>query len=441
MEVAMIPTESVLCEDRFRRDYGDMQGLIDSFKKYGIIQSLAVVRQEDESKPYRLLAGGRRFGAIQLAGIEEIPVRIYPNELSDLEMRSIELEENIQRKDLDFIEDCNLKREIHRLQVQIHGVKTSTSPDASGWSMRDTADLINRDHKTVSRDIKLADAVESFPEADWDNCKNKKDAMKMLGRLEEKIVHANLAKQASKLLGREAKKKVEAYLTGDFFTYIAKIPDRSINFIEVDPPYAIDLPGKKSKESYAVTYGDSYNEVASEGFEDFMRRTLTECYRVMADDTWIVVWFGPDPWFNTIYDLLIETGFKTRRLCGIWTKPGGQTNRPDTYFANCYEMFYYASKGDAKINTAKRGRSNIFKFSPVTPTHKIHPTERPVELIEELLDCFAWEGARVVVPFAGSGNTLRASYNKGMFPIGYDLTTEYREGYVARIIQEELKDG
>ena len=112
--------------------------------------------------PYILLAGGRRFDAARLAEIEEIPVRIYTKVLDDLEMRSIELEENIQRKDLDFIEDCNLKREIHRLHIAIHGAKVSTSPDASGWSMRDTANLIGRDHKTVSMDIKLADAVEGF---------------------------------------------------------------------------------------------------------------------------------------------------------------------------------------------------------------------------------------------------------------------------------------
>ena len=104
-------------------------------------------------------------------------------------------------------------------------------------------------------------------------------------------------------------------------------------------------------------------------------------------------------------------------------------------------MFYYVKKGDAKINLEKRGRSNVFNFPPVFPAKKIHPTERPVELIEELLDVFAWEGSRVLVPFAGCGNTLVAAYNKKMFPIGYDLSPEYKEGYVSRIMLEEMKGG
>jgi len=441
MIVKVVPTEEVFCSDRFRTDYGDMEGLVNSFKKHGIIQPLAVATRENFEKPYRLVAGGRRFDAARLAGIKEIPVRIYTEELNDLEMRSIELEENIQRKELSFIEDCNLKREIHRLQLSIHGEKVSTSPDASGWSMRDTADLIGKDHKTVSMDIKLANAVEGFPDLQWDKCKNKSDAVKMLNKLEERIVRKDLSEKATKLLNKTAKKKTEAYIVGDFFDMIAKVPNKSIELVELDPPYAIDLPQQKAKDNYSIIYGDSYNEVASSQYIEFMQNTLKECYRVMSDNSWIIVWFGPEPWFDPMYHMIKNAGFQTRRLCGIWTKPSGQTKHPDTYLASSYEMFFYAKKGDAKINLDKRGRSNVFNFPPVFPAHKIHPTERPVELIEELLDVFAWEGSRVLVPFAGSGNTLVAAYNKKMFPIGYDLSSEYKEGYVSRIMLEELKGG
>jgi len=441
MLVKIVSANDILCKSRFRRDYGDLEGLIKSMKKYGIIQPLAVAKQNDPEKPYILLAGGRRFDAARLAEIEEIPVRIYTKALSDLDMRSIELEENIQRKDLDFIEDCNLKREIHRLQLAIHGAKVSTSPDASGWSMRDTADLIGRDHKTVSMDIKLADAVEGFPDLHWDKCKNKSDAVKMLNKLEERIVRKELSDKATKLLSKTAKKKTEAYIVGDFFDKITKVPNKSIELVELDPPYAIDLPQQKAKDNYSIIYGDSYNEVASSQYLEFMQNVLRECYRVMSDNSWIIVWFGPEPWFDPMYHMIKEAGFQTRRLCGIWTKPSGQTKHPDIYLASSYEMFFYAKKGDAKINLDKRGRSNVFNFPPVFPAQKIHPTERPVELIEELLNVFAWEGSRVLVPFAGSGNTLVAAYNKKMFPIGYDLSSEYKEGYVSRIMLEEMRGG
>jgi len=439
--VEVVRTDSIFCEDRFRCDYGDMTGLIASIKKYGIIQPMAVKRNNDPEKPFRLVAGGRRFDGVRLAQLEEVPVRIYPEGLTDLELRSIELEENIQRKDLTFIEDCNLKREIHHLQVAIHGEKISTAPDASGWSKRDTAELLNKDHKTITMDIKLAEAVESFPDLGWDKCKNKSDAMKVLNKFEERIIRKGLSDRATKLLSKTAKKKTEAYLIGDFFELVKNIPDKSIDLVELDPPYAINLPQQKAKDNYAIIYGDSYNEVDQNQYLEFMSKVFSECYRVMSDDSWLIAWFGPEPWFDIMFHLITDAGFKTRRIPGEWTKPTGQTKHPDTYLASSYEMFFYAKKGNAKINLDKRGRSNLFNFPPVPPAHKIHPTERPVELIEELLSVFAWEGSRVLVPFAGSGNTLIAAYNKKMFPIGYDLSEEYKEGYVSRIMIEEMKKG
>jgi hypothetical protein len=44
----------------------------------------------------------------------------------------------------------------------------------------------------------------------------------------------------------------------------------------------------------------------------------------------------------------------------------------------------------------------------------------------------AFEGSKVLVPFAGSGNTLIAAALNKMMPIGYDLTEEYRNSYVLK---------
>jgi site-specific DNA-methyltransferase (adenine-specific) len=93
-------------------------------------------------------------------------------------------------------------------------------------------------------------------------------------------------------------------------------------------------------------------------------------------------------------------------------------------------MFFYASKGSPVL--AKEGRSNIFQFPPVSPGNKMHPTERPLEMISEVITTFAFEGSKVLVPFAGSGNTLIAAALNKMMPIGYDLTEEYRNSYVLK---------
>lgn len=438
MRVDIVNPKDIWSGERFRTDYGELDDLVTSIKKYGVIQPIAVSQQVGENgEQYKLLAGGRRYQAVLLANVEQVPIRIYEEELSDLELRSIELEENVRRKDLTFIEDCNSKREIHYLQVAIHGEKVSTSPNAKGHSLRDTAKLIDKSHASVVQDIKLANAMESFPEMPWDKCKNKSEAMKMYSKMEERIVRADLSEKAGKFLGKTNKKLVDSFIVGDFFEKVKGIPDKSIDFVEIDPPYAIDLPAKKDKNGYLAAYGDSYNEVEMGDYIEFIQTTLEEAYRVMNDHSWLIMWFAPDPWFDLIYHMINNAGFKTKRLCGIWAKPTGQTRHPEVYFGNAFEMFFYARKGDAKINLDRRGRSNIFTYSPVTPTKKIHPTERPIELIEELLKCFAWEGSRVLVPFAGSGKTLNAAFNLKMHPLGYDLSQEYKDAFVSNILASE----
>ncbi len=435
----VLPIDKIESVDRSRTELGDIDELVNSFKKYGIIQTLAVSINQGatvDGKPYRLLVGGRRYEAALRAGITEVPVKIYTEELSEMQMKSIELEENLRRKDLTFIEKCKLTREIHDLQISLYGRKISTSSDAVGHSLRDTADMLNVSHATVVNDMKLAKAMEQFPEVDWGGCKNQSDALKVLAKFEERIVRADLSDRASKIMkSSRTQKIIDSYVLGDFFEKVKGVPSNSIDLVEVDPPYAIDLPNMKKE--HTINYGDSYNEIEMSAYIPFLGKVLDEAYRIMKEDSWLIFWFGPEPWFDIVYNLIKQAKFETRRLCGIWAKATGQTKHPDIYLAQSYEMFYYARKGNAVINIDKRGRSNIFAFDQVSPTNKIHPTERPVPLMEELLRTFTWEGSRIVVPFAGSGNTLRAAFNLSMFPIGYDTSKEYKDSFTVRVLKEE----
>jgi ParB family chromosome partitioning protein len=108
MELKTVNIKDVVFGERFREEYGDLDMLAASLKKEGQIQPLAV-KQTGPDK-YILLAGGRRYKACLQAKIEEVAVRIYPESLSDIEMRSIELMENVARKDLSWIEATNLRK-------------------------------------------------------------------------------------------------------------------------------------------------------------------------------------------------------------------------------------------------------------------------------------------------------------------------------------------
>ena len=78
-----------------------MLELSESIKQYGVLQPLLV---SDKKDYYEIVAGERRWRAAKLAGLKEVPVII--KELSDQQVVEISLIENIQREDLNPIEEA-----------------------------------------------------------------------------------------------------------------------------------------------------------------------------------------------------------------------------------------------------------------------------------------------------------------------------------------------
>lgn len=432
IELKVININQITFGERFRDEYGDLDVLAASIKKEGIIQPLAV-RTCAGGEEYILLAGGRRYKACQQAGVTDIPVRIYPDNLSELEMRSIELMENVARKDLSWVEATNLNKEIHMLQQEIYGKKTSTSPDAPGVSLRDTANLLGISFGGLSDDVKLSNAIQAFPSIK--EAKTKSDAMKMLKKIQEELVMAEIAKRykdknADTPVDVQRHTLMGCYILSDFFDGVRKVPDNTVDIVELDPPYGIDLHNIKREAKDSTR---NYNEVPAEIYLEFINKVFKECYRTMSENSWLLCWFAQDPWFEPLYQAAYRAGFRGSRIPAIWFKENssGQTMQPATSLGNTYEPFFYLRKGSPSIT--RQGRSNVFSFKVVPANKKVHPTERPVELIQEVIQTFGWEGCRVMVPFLGSGNTLLATSNLGMSAFGYDLSEEYKNAYIVRV--------
>ena len=105
-------SNTVLISDLSRNPYQPRQHfseekldeLANSIKKNGIIQPIAVRPNKTENGKYEIVAGERRWIAAQRAGLHEIPVRIL--DLSDVESLEVAIVENIQRDDLNPIEEA-----------------------------------------------------------------------------------------------------------------------------------------------------------------------------------------------------------------------------------------------------------------------------------------------------------------------------------------------
>jgi ParB family transcriptional regulator, chromosome partitioning protein len=85
----------------FKRD--ELESLADSIRQKGVIQPL-IVRRKPGRDIYEIVAGERRWRAAQLAQLHEVPVVV--RELSDTEVLEVAIIENIQRADLNAIEEA-----------------------------------------------------------------------------------------------------------------------------------------------------------------------------------------------------------------------------------------------------------------------------------------------------------------------------------------------
>ena len=103
-----------------RKDFDEdsLQELANSIKQHGIIQPLIVQKKEEH---YEIIAGERRWRAARLAGEKQVPVII--KEYTDQEVLEIALIENLQREDLNPIEEANayqrLIEEFHLKQDEV----------------------------------------------------------------------------------------------------------------------------------------------------------------------------------------------------------------------------------------------------------------------------------------------------------------------------------
>lgn len=415
--VELVPLKSIIVKDRYRKDLGDLTELTESIKAKGIIQPITV------SSDLRLLAGERRLRAAEQAQLKLVPVIRRPSgsATDDLE---IELFENIHRKDFAWQERVALEKKIFEL-------KSASDPK---WSQRKQAKEVHGDdhHSHVNRRMELAEAMEVIPELA--SAKTEDEAYKTLKKLQEQLVRQELVKEA-KSRGIVGLKMAEKnYKVGDCIEGMSALKDGMYHFCEFDPPYAINLKARKARNEGTAPMLDHYNELDEKQYLPFINSVATEMYRVLNDHSFAVVWFGMS-WYQDTLAILREVGFKVSDIPCIWYKGStGQTASPDTALGSSYEPFFVCRKGDAKL--AKPGRSNVFQFNPLGPSKKIHPTEKPLDLMCEIFETFSYPGQRCVIPVLGSGVSIRAGFKTGRIAFGFDLSQVHKDKFLGKVTQD-----
>ena len=86
-----------------------------------------------------------------------------------------------------------------------------------------------------------------------------------------------------------------------------------------------------------------------------------------------------------------------------------------------------------KFNNNGRMVMNVMDWPRDTETPKVHPTQKPVKLLETLIEIFTDPGEVVIDPCAGSGVTLLAANNLGREAYGFEIKKEFVAGFEEKI--------
>tara|TARA_R110000796_G_C14388532_1_gene416139 strand:+ start:44 stop:712 length:669 start_codon:yes stop_codon:yes gene_type:complete len=197
---------------------------------------------------------------------------------------------------------------------------------------------------------------------------------------------------------------------GDCLEIMQTLPDKSIDLILTDPPYGMEFKSSHRK----IKYDKIKNDDNLDWLEDFSKL----CFQKSKNNTAHYVFCS----FHNIdkFKQAFQKYFTIKNIL-VWEKNNTSMGDLQADFAPKVEFIIFLQKGRRLING--RRDSNIFKFSRTD--NKFHPTEKPVLLMEYLIEKFSNENDTVLDPFMGSGTTGLACKNTDREFIGIELDKDY----------------
>lgn len=145
-DIQRVPIEQIIPNpDQPRRDFAPdaLNDLADSLRSRGVLQPLIVRAHPDGGGLYQIVAGERRWRAAQIAQLHELPVII--RDFSDTEMLEIALIENIQRADLNAVEEATSYRQLM---------------ERFGHTQEKLAEALNKSRSHISNVLRLLNLPE-----------------------------------------------------------------------------------------------------------------------------------------------------------------------------------------------------------------------------------------------------------------------------------------
>ena len=214
-------------------------------------------------------------------------------------------------------------------------------------------------------------------------------------------------------LNKKARNKL---ICGDCLVELEKLEDCSLDLIVTDPPYGINYSSNRSQFNDHITKEGITNDAnLNETLKIFDSVCqILNCKTKPDAHIYVFTSWKVYPDFVNI----LSKYFEIKNLI-IWDKENHGSGDLDGAWGNRYELIMFATKGKKALN---KRRDDIIQIPRLSSSKMICSTQKPVELIKEILLVSAQKADVVCDPFMGSGSIIKAAKEYGNLSyIGIEL--------------------
>jgi site-specific DNA-methyltransferase (adenine-specific) len=205
---------------------------------------------------------------------------------------------------------------------------------------------------------------------------------------------------------------VNTILNGDCIQVMQKMPANSVDFILTDPPYLVNYRDRSGRS------------IQNDADAAWLKPAMAQAYRVLKQNRLMLCFYG---WtrVDEFFAAWKDAGFRPVGHI-VFRKEYSSKSR---FLSYRHEQAYLLAKGRPPLPKQPVGDVVDMPYSG----NKLHPTQKPVAALAQLIRSFTLQGELVLDPFAGSASSCAAALLTGRRYIGIELDNEYFNQASARL--------
>lgn len=216
----------------------------------------------------------------------------------------------------------------------------------------------------------------------------------------------------------------------DAVEWLKALPSGSVDMVVTDPPYeSLEKHRKIGTTTRLKVSKSSSNEWFSIFPNDRFESLLSEIHRVLKNNRHFYIFCDQETMF-LLKPIGEKVGFKFWKPI-VWDK---KAIGMGYHYRAKYEFILFFEKGKRKLNNL--GIPDILESKRI---RNGYPTEKPVELLELLIQQSTERGELVIDPFFGSGSALKAALNQGRLCAGNDISASAHAYFRDTHLPDDLK--